>query len=377
VRAFVVLTCFLVSLAQSVLFISLEDIVSAEFISRIVGMILVAVAGIFFGIHIANITGGSPYQYAAIFLLVGALVGLVLTPYLTVRPFVELRKRIRQAPAQQLLAAAFGLIIGLIIAALISFPISLLPPPFSQILPFVAAVLFGYFGAMVMLTRQHDIFNLIRGQLPARGESQASGSDGHKPVLLDTSVIIDGRIADISQTGFIEGEMLVPRFVLNELQHIADSADTLRRNRGRRGLDMLHRLQSESITPVRITDMDVEGVREVDDKLVLLAKQLRCAIVTNDYNLNRVAELQGVRVLNINELANAVKALFLPGESLAVKIVQKGKEIGQGVGYLDDGTMVVVEDGELYIDYDIEVIVTKVLQTAAGRMLFARLASQS
>ena len=341
---------------------------SAEFISRIVGMILVAIAGVFFGIHIANISGGSPYQYAAIFLLVGALIGLVLTPYMTVRPFIALRKHIRQTPAQQLLAAVFGLIIGLIIAALISFPISLLPPPFSQILPFVA---------MVMITRQRDIFSLIRGQLPTRGESQSGGDDGRKPVLLDTSVIIDGRIADISQSGFIEGEMLVPRFVLNELQHIADSADTLRRNRGRRGLDMLHRLQSESITPVRITDMDIEGVREVDDKLVLLAKQLRCAIVTNDYNLNRVAELQGIRVLNINELANAVKALFLPGESLAVKIVQKGKEIGQGVGYLDDGTMVVVEDGELYIDYDIEVIVTKVLQTAAGRMLFARLTNQS
>jgi len=350
---------------------------SAEFISRIVGMILIAVGGVFFGIYIAEMSGGSPYQYSAIFLLVGALIGLVLTPYVTVRPFMALRKRIRQAPAQQLLAAVFGLITGLIIAALISFPISLLPPPFSQILPFVAAVLFGYFGIVVMSTRQHDIFSLIRGQLPARSENQGSSGNGHKPVLLDTSVIIDGRIADISLTGFIEGEMLVPRFVLNELQHIADSPDALRRNRGRRGLDMLHRLQSESVTPVRITDRDIEGVREVDDKLVLLAKQLRCAIVTNDYNLNRVAELQGIRVLNINELANAVKALFIPGESLTVKIVQKGKEISQGVGYLDDGTMVVVEDGELYVDYEIGVIVTKVLQTAAGRMLFARLANQN
>jgi uncharacterized protein YacL len=191
-------------------------------------------------------------------------------------------------------------------------------------------------------------------------------------VLLDTSVIIDGRIADISRTGFIEGEMLVPRFVLTELQHIADSSDALRRNRGRRGLDMLHRLRNEAVTPLRITDTDIEGVREVDDKLVLLAKRLHCPIVTNDYNLNRVAELQGIRVLNINELANAVKALFLPGESLVAKIVQEGKEVGQGVAYLDDGTMVVVEDGESYIGREVEVIVTKVLQTAAGRMLFAR-----
>jgi len=348
---------------------------SAEFISRIAGMILMAVVGVFLGIYVADLVGGSPYQYAAIFLLVGALVGLVLTPYVSVMPFMALRKRIRQTPAQQLLAAVLGLIIGLIIASLIAYPLSLLPPPFGQILPFVAAVLFGYLGIMVMLTRQRDIFNLVRGRLPGRGEGAEGGGKGHGPVLLDTSVIIDGRIADISHTGFIEGEMLVPRFVLNELQHVADSPDALRRNRGRRGLDMLRRLQNESVTPVRITDMDIEGVREVDDKLVLLAKQLHCAIVTNDYNLNRVAELQGVRVLNINELANAVKAVLLPGETLTVKIIQEGKEVGQGVGYLDDGTMIVVEDGESYINREIEAVVTKVLQTAAGRMLFARLAT--
>ena len=330
---------------------------STEFIFRIVGMILMAVGGIFFGIYIATQLGGSPYQYAAIFLLVGALVGLVLTPYVTVRPFLALRKRIRQAPAQQLLSAVLGLVVGLIIAALSSFPLSLLPPPFSQILPFVVAVLFGYFGMMVMITRQSDILGLFRRHWPARGETPESEGNGHRPVLLDTSVIIDGRIADISHTGFIAGEMLVPRFVLNELQHIADSADALRRKRGRRGLDMLHRLQTESVTPMRVTDMDVEGVREVDDKLIMLAKRLHCAIVTNDYNLNRVAELQGIMVLNINELANAVKALLLPGESLIVKII-----------------MVVVEDGEPYINREVEVIVTKVLQTAAGRMLFARIA---
>jgi len=348
---------------------------SAEFISRIAGMVLMATGGVFLGLYVASQAGGSPYQYAAIFLLVGALIGLVLTPYLTVRPFLALRKRIHQAPAQQLLAAVSGLIIGLIIAALIAFPLSLLPPPFSQVLPFVAAVLFGYLGITVMSTRQHDIFSFIRGRFSGRAENRENGTNGHRPVLLDTSVIIDGRIADISHTGFIEGEMVVPRFVLNELQHIADSSDPLRRNRGRRGLDMLRRLQSESVTPVRVTDMDIEGVREVDDKLVLLAKQLRCPIATNDYNLNRVAELQGVRVLNINELANAVKALFLPGESFTVKIIQEGKEIGQGVGYLDDGTMVVVEDGSSRIRHEVEVTVTKVLQTAAGRMLFARLGS--
>jgi len=345
---------------------------SKEFVSRIIGMSVLAIGGIFFGLYMADQLKAPPFQYAIIFLLVGALVGLVLTPYLTIRPFLALRRRIRQAPAQQLLAAVLGLIVGLITAALISFPLSLLPPPFREILPFVAAILFGYLGIAVMTTRQRDIFNLIRGRFPDRGGG-SEGENGARPVLLDTSVIIDGRIADISRTGFIEGEMLVPRFVLNELQHIADSSDALRRRRGRRGLEMLRRLQDESVAPVRITDMDIEDVREVDDKLVLLGKQLSCPIVTNDYNLNRVAQLQGVRVLNVNELANAVKALFLPGESLDVKIIQEGKEIGQGVGYLDDGTMVVVEDGKTHVGEEMEVVVTKVLQTAAGRMLFARL----
>jgi uncharacterized protein YacL len=166
--------------------------------------------------------------------------------------------------------------------------------------------------------------------------------------------------------------MLVPRFVLNELQHIADSSDMLRRNRGRRGLDILNKLQKDSLTPVRITDMDVEEVHEVDEKLIMLARQLSCPILTNDYNLNRVAELQGVPVLNINELANAVKAVFLPGETLRIKVIQEGKETGQGVAYLDDGTMVVIEDGRRYMSQTLSVMVTKVLQTAAGRMIFAR-----
>jgi uncharacterized protein YacL len=166
--------------------------------------------------------------------------------------------------------------------------------------------------------------------------------------------------------------MVVPSFVLNELQHIADSGDGLRRQRGRRGLDILNRLQKDNTIAFRISDLDVEGVRNVDDKLVILARQLRAPILTNDYNLNRVAELQGVTVLNINELANAVKAIYIPGESLEVRVIQEGKEAGQGVGYLDDGTMVVVEDGRTHIDRTVPVIVTKVLQTAAGRMIFAR-----
>jgi uncharacterized protein YacL len=171
----------------------------------------------------------------------------------------------------------------------------------------------------------------------------------------------------------LSGTLLIPRFVLNELQYIADSADSLRRQRGRRGMEVLSTLQKNTAIPVRISDIDVEGAREVDDKLVILARQMRCPILTNDYNLNRVAELQGVAVLNVNELANAVKSVLLPGEALEVSIIQEGKELGQGVGYLDDGTMVVVEDGREHLNSKVMVIVTKVLQTAAGRMIFARL----
>jgi len=348
--------------------------VSADFISRIVGMIVFLLVGLFVGIYAPLPTDYfSTYFYAVVFMLVGALMGLVLTPYFTVRPFLAIRRRIRQAPAQQLIAAVLGLILGLVVAALISFPLSLLPPPLSQILPFVAAVLFGMLGIMIMSFRQRDIFEMVRGQAPGRAEGGAEGNWWRRPLLLDTSVIIDGRIVDISRTGFIANEMLVPRFVLNELQHIADSSDALRRRRGRRGLDMLHRLQEESVAPIRITDQDIEDVSGVDDKLVLLARRLRSAIVTNDYNLNRVAELQGVMVLNVNELANAVKAVFLPGEDISLRIVRTGKEPGQGVGYLEDGTMVVVENGEPYVHDEVGVTVTKVLQTAAGRMLFARL----
>ncbi|MBG7610341.1 MAG: PIN domain nuclease, partial [Anaerolineae bacterium] len=193
-----------------------------------------------------------------------------------------------------------------------------------------------------------------------------------RKILVDTSVIIDGRIVDISRTGFLTGALLIPRFVLNELQYIADSADGLRRQRGRRGMEVLAQLQKESSIPVQISDIDVEGTREVDAKLVILARQLKCPILTNDYNLNRVAELQGVAVLNINELANSVKAALLPGERIKVDIIQEGKEKNQGVGYLDDGTMIVIEDGSDYLHHEIFVIVTKVLQTAAGRMIFAR-----
>ncbi|MBI3241808.1 MAG: TRAM domain-containing protein [Chloroflexi bacterium] len=349
---------------------------SVEFVFRIIGMFALGIGGGFLGFSVAEFFGLSRDFWAVVFAAVGALTGLVATPYLTTRPARWLRNQIGLLPTRVLVAGMAGLIVGLGVAALVSVPLSLLPAPLGRVLPFVAVLLFSWLSISVFVMRQHDIFTLFRDRLPAQhNEEDAAGgtpSAGAASILLDTSVIIDGRIADVSQTGFISAPMLVPRFILNELQHIADSSDVLRRNRGRRGLDILNRLQKESVVPVRITDMNVEGVREADDKLVILAKQLHSAILTTDYNLNKVAGIQGVTVLNINDLANAVKAVVLPGESMTVKVIQEGKEQGQGVGYLDDGTMVVVEDGRRLMNQNVDLIVTKVLQTAAGRMIFAK-----
>jgi uncharacterized protein YacL len=347
---------------------------SIEFYFRLAGLVVFAVLGSWFGTAIAEFFGDPPLAYATIFGLLGAPLGLVLTPYLTTRPIRAIRRGLIRISAETLITGLAGLIVGLIIAALLTFPISLLPPPAGQILPFIAVVVFGYLGIVIFSMRQADLFNVAR-QLPNRQSTFEGGEMVPLPrtILLDTSVIIDGRIADIARTGFLSGSLLIPRFVLNELQYIADSPDSLRRQRGRRGMEVLSQLQKDTAIPVRISDIDVEGVREVDDKLVVLARQLRCPILTNDYNLNRIAELQGVIVLNVNELANAVKTVFLPGEDLRVLVIQEGKESGQGVGYLDDGTMVVIEDGRTYLDQNVSVTVTKVLQTAAGRMVFGRL----
>jgi uncharacterized protein YacL len=347
---------------------------SVEFIFRLVGMVVFGVLGVFLGNYIGTTTNQDSIIAAILLGLVGMLFGLIMTPYFTTRPVRAIRRILLSVSTQTLTSGLTGLVVGLIIAALLSFPLSLLPSPFGEILPFVAVIVFGYFGVAIFVMRQTDLSSLVRLS-PAKpiGEESNSAQPTSRTVLLDTSVIIDGRIADIARTGFLVGTLLIPRFVLNELQFIADSSDNLRRQRGRRGIEVISQLQKDTSTPLRISDMDVEGVREVDDKLVVLARQLRCPILTNDYNLNRIAELQGVSVLNVNELANAVKLVFLPGESMEVNVIQEGKESGQGVGYLDDGTMVVVEDGRNYLNKKIDVTVTKVLQTAAGRMIFGRL----
>ncbi len=305
--------------------------------------------------------------------VLGAVIGFIVSPAISIRPLRRLRHTIQQVPVQTLISSIIGLFLGLALGALIAYPLSLLPRPLGEFLPFLGALLAGYLGIMVA-TMRADIAHTLRERFGGRA-GQAECPQETLPtrsILLDTSVIIDGRIADICATGFIQGELIVPLFVLNELQHIADSADTLRRNRGRRGLEILRQLQDSSPVPVRITNEDDETVKEVDDKLITLARKLSAHILTNDYNLNRVAELQGVAVLNVNELANSVKTVLLPGEDFSIHVIQAGKDVDQGVGYLDDGTMVVVEDGRPYIGQTVDVTVSKVLQTAAGRMIFAR-----
>jgi uncharacterized protein YacL len=346
---------------------------SVEFIVRIIGMIVFSFIGGYWGYDFARYIPNQVVGYTLGFALLGALSGLLFTPYITTRPARALRSMLGRMAAESLFAGMTGLIVGLLIAALLGFPLSLLPKPFGEILPFIGVLLFSYFGVSLFVMRQGDIMGLLSA---LGGRSEGGGSSSwtnlNRTILLDTSVIIDGRVADIAKTGFLPGTLLIPRFVLNELQYIADSPDGMRRQRGRRGMEVLAELQKLPNILVRISDINVEGMREVDEKLVVLARQLKCPILTNDYNLNRVAELQGVTILNINELANAVKSVVLPGEALRINVIQEGKEHGQGVGYMEDGTMVVVENGKDYIGEYKEVNITKVLQTAAGRMIFGR-----
>lgn len=350
-------------------------------ILRFSGLILFSLLGIYLGkffvdnfgfqdlnLHYVQIGGG---------IILGVL-GFFLFPYITIYPIHSIRKQLEETPGQTLLIALLGLIIGLVIAALISIPISVLPTPIDSILIVFAMVLFAYLGITISVSKQDDIrelFSFAKRERKSSSSSKKSATAGWNkecPILVDTSVIIDGRVADIAKTGFLPGTLIIPHFVLNELQYIADSAESLRRQRGRRGMEVLSELQKDRNINVVLSEMDVENVREVDEKLVVLARQMKAPILTNDYNLNRVAELQGVQVLNINELANAVKSILLPGEELSVKVIQEGKEQDQGVAYLDDGTMVVVENGRDFLDKEILVTVTKVLQTAAGRMIFSK-----
>jgi uncharacterized protein YacL len=288
--------------------------------------------------------------------------------------------RLRHVSLQGLVFGLSGAIIGLLLGALASVPLSKLPSPFGGILPVVASLSLTLIVMGAVLSRRRALLAampFLDVKPGAVKHSQAEDKTNEPqatqlpPILVDTSVIIDGRIADIASAGFVPGRLVVPKFVLAELQNIADSDDAMRRGRGRRGLDVLNTLREMPDVETTIIEDDVQGVREVDAKLVALAQKFSCNVLTTDYNLNRVAQIQGVRVLNVNELSNAIRPVVLPGEELIVRVVQPGKERNQGVGYLADGTMIVVENGDKLIGRDVATEVTRVFQTVAGKMIFA------
>ncbi len=307
---------------------------------------------------LVGIATGAYYGWERGHLLLGLAAGMGVGAFLALI-IGWIASRLKKIPGRKLLAMALGFIAGFVVGLLIGgfFQIK----PLTVLLAFIFGILLG------------DVFASKADELWISGELRSSLRKS-EPVckILDTSVIIDGRIADILHTGFMEGRLIVPRFVLEELQHIADSSDILKRNRGRRGLDILNKMQKEFGMQMEIIGDDQSDDIEVDAKLVFLAKKLGGKVITNDYNLNKVAELQGVSVLNINELANALKPVVLPGEEMNVQVIKDGKESGQGVGYLDDGTMIVIDGGKRFIGEEVGVLVTSVLQTAAGRMIFAK-----
>jgi len=278
--------------------------------------------------------------------------------------------RLRRASLESLIFGLIGAVVGLVIGALASLPLAQLPHPYGSVLPLAVSLVLVIVFSGLALGHREALTNLLPflcSDLTPPSETKLTSGE----ILVDTSVIIDGRIADIAVAGFVPGRLLVPRFVLAELQNIADSDDAMRRGRGRRGLEVLNRLRGTPGIEVEVIEQDAPEIKEVDAKLVALAQTRSCNVLTTDYNLNRVAQIQGVRVLNINELANAIRPVVLPGEELRVRVVQPGKEKNQGVGYLADGTMIVVENGDKLMNQEVTTEVTRVFQTVAGKMIFA------
>ncbi len=314
----------------------------------------------------------NPYIAAAVGAIVFFFIGLLI-----VQPIVQsvewLEEILLKAPILDLIFGTLGLIVGLSVAFLVSYGLSSIElPPLTSVVPIMLSVLLGYLGFQVGFQKREEFMNALFSAKAAGAKKENVQMTDASYKILDTSVIIDGRIADIAKTGFLEGILLVPQFVLTELQHIADSSDSLKRTKGRRGLDVLKMLQSGDEVEVEITNADFDDIHEVDLKLVRLAKEVGGYVVTNDFNLNKVADLHGVHVLNINDLSNAVKPVVIAGERMNVFILKEGKEQGQGVAYLDDGTMIVVENGRNHMNESIDTVVTSVLQTSAGRMIFAK-----
>lgn len=316
--------------------------------------------------------------------VLGLLLGYIISPFvlrLIWKAIERIEIGLNDFESQDLIVGTLGLLFGLIIANLIGLAFARLPI-IGAYGPIVFSIIFGYAGMSIAIRKRNDIIGLVgtlrigKQNKDNAGVVHKHGNDVFSGKLLDTSSIIDGRIAEICSTGFLEGPLLVPVFVLEELQLIADSSDLLKRNKGRRGLDILKQMQEDNYVEVRIINDDFEDVQGVDSKLVRLGRKINAKVVTNDYNLNKVAALQGVVVLNINDLANALKPARIPGERMDVLVVKSGKEENQGIAYLDDGTMIVVENGQKYIGSTVSVMVTSVLQTSAGRMIFVKVADE-
>ena len=324
-------------------------------------MILIAACSIS-GFFIAYLTY-PPSQWWA--WPVGFIIGLAIAFFV-----IKVEQDIRKVSLRIILGGVVGMIVGLIIAFLLAYGLNFVSniKQNQEVVPWIYALLTGIMGylGLVLGSKKIEEFNIF-------GFGQAKEPDEAR--VLDTSVIIDGRIADVCDTGFIEGTLMVPRFVLDELQYIADSSDSLKRSRGRRGLDILNRMQKMAGITVEVGEQDFPKIKGVDAKLVALARKTNAKILTNDFNLNKVAELQGIKILNVNELANALKPVVLPGETMTVKIIKEGKEPGQGVAYLDDGTMIIVDNAQKYQSSVVDVLVTSVLQTTAGRMIFSEMKS--
>jgi len=317
-----------------------------ERVFRLLGLLLGLIAGVEYASFIITEANLHGYTVRAIVLLLtalaGALFGFFGLPYVTTKPFFWLENKLNVTPLPDLVAATVGLLVGLLLAALVGVFLAKLPLYLGFVISLIVALVLGYWGVTLGLNRRNEMMALVLG--PGRAHAAIEARAVGTGVLLDTSVIIDGRIMDIAQTGFLRDRILVPHFVLAELQYIADSSDALRRNRGRRGLEVLNLLQKEPLVEIDFIDEDAPEATEVDMKLIRLAKRRGAAIMTNDYNLNRVAQLEGVRILNLNNLANALKPVVIPGEEMNVQVIKEGKEQNQGVAYPDDGPMIVDEN---------------------------------
>ena len=356
--------------------------VSLNFIVRIAGMLALAYTGSAIGRSLSDPQADAMQIFATqLLMLAGAGLGLLVTPQLTIDPLTELLRRARVVPLTDILLTAAGALAGLLFAVLLTAPIALLPQPYSQFLPLAVALALAYIGGMTVAARKRDIADSL---LSWRRSSQSvslppaePGAPATRRYLLDTSAIIDGRIAAVVKTGFVEGTLAVPSFVLTELQDLADSGDELRRSKGRRGLELLNEMQKHSPLPVEILNVEVNVAVRVDDKLVILARQFQSPIITNDFNLNRVAGLQGITVLSLNQLSEAARPPVIADQRLEIMIRSEGNSRQQGVGYLDDGTPVIIEDARHLIGRNVEVVVTRLHQTQTGRLVFAQLVPQS